>query len=393
MLLVGFRHSDARIRQTYDGPLIPVRYLDKRRLVGRILTVIFNQIRESNVQQIQIPFHRNQTVILCLLLFEQQIDVIIWMSTQNKFPSVQQQFVQPDFLHLDMLLLIVGLRQIQQAVYQLRHSASIEQHVLHCLPVLLPASFLLQRQIQLCYQGCQRRTQFVRHIADKHFLRVERYLQALQQSIESRTQFSQFIFFVFHRKPPVNMQCRNGFCFFHNIPNRFQRRTGKKIPCCKQQRQSDNKQDDQRFLQLQQIIVAISVVSNGRYNVVFPSERIAYSHSLILANIELHLLFFQNTVYHGTVFLDNIVLYRIVIKHLEVGRIDSHFHFVDKLLVVQINRLHGLCIYLILKKQMRLCHCLTFQVVEKRLAARMFAYQINQHHAQQKNGRRNTRIL
>lgn len=82
MLLVGFRHSDARIRQTYDGPLVPVRDLDKRRLVGRILTVIFNQIRESNIQQIQIPFHRNQTVILCLLLFEQQIDVIIWMSTQ-----------------------------------------------------------------------------------------------------------------------------------------------------------------------------------------------------------------------------------------------------------------------------------------------------------------------
>ena len=82
-----------------------------------------------------------------------------------------------------------------------------------------------------------------------------------------------------------------------------------------------------------------------------------------------------------------------MIKHLEVGRIDSHFHLVDKLLVVQINRLHGLRIDLILKKQMRLCNCLTLQVMEKRLAARMFAYQINQHHAQQKNGCRNARIL
>ena len=72
-------------------------------------------------------------------------------------------------------------------------------------------------------------------------------------------------------------------------------------------------------------------------------------------------------------FLDDIVLGGVVVEHLKIGRINSDFHLVNELGVVQVDVLHGLGIYAVLQKKIRLCNRLGTQRVAKCVVSGMLA--------------------
>lgn len=75
-----------------------------------------------------------------------------------------------------------------------------------------------------------------------------------------------------------------------------------------------------------------------------------------------------------------------MIKHPEVCGINSHFHFIDELLVVGVDGLHGSCICPVVQEQVGFGDGFTLQIVEECIAPGAFAYPVNKYHAYQKNG-------
>lgn len=83
----------------------------------------------------------------------------------------------------------------------------------------------------------------------------------------------------------------------------------------------------------------------------------------------------------------------VVVEHVKIGGIDGNLYLVDKLPIVQINRLHGLGIYLSGQEEVGLGNAFALQVSEESLVAGMFADQVNEHHAKQKYGCRNAGVF
>ena len=118
-----------------------------------------------------------------------------------------------------------------------------------------------------------------------------------------------------------------------------------------------------------------------------------HSYALVFSDVEFNFLFLKDFLDHPFGFLHNIVVDGIVVEHVEIGGIDGNLYLVDKLLVVQINRLHGLGIYLSGKEEIGLGNAFALQVSEESLVACMFADQVNEHHAKQKDGCRNAGVF
>lgn len=186
---------------------------------------------------------------------------------------------------------------------------------------------------------------------------------------------------------------RHALCFADNVTDRFQRSPYQEITDHKQQGQADDEQHQQGFPQFSQVIISVPIVGRSRDHIRFSLPGIEHSHALIVAHIKLDFPILQDVINHLPVFLHDVILNRIVIQHPEIGGIDSHLHLIDEFTVVQINGLHGRCVHLLLKKQMRLGYRLLLQVVKKSPAARMLAHQINQYHTQQEYHSNHSGIL
>lgn len=78
---------------------------------------------------------------------------------------------------------------------------------------------------------------------------------------------------------------------------------------------------------------------------------IEHAYTLIPADIEIYLLLPDDAVHHATVFLYDVVLYGVMIKHAEIGGINGNLDLVDELAVVEIDRLHRARIDLIAQKR------------------------------------------
>ena len=118
-----------------------------------------------------------------------------------------------------------------------------------------------------------------------------------------------------------------------------------------------------------------------------------HSDALVFSDMEFNLFFLYDFVDHHLRFLHDVVVDGIVVEHVEIGGIDGNLYLVDKLPIVQINRLHGLGIYLSGQEEIGLGNAFAFQVSEESLVAGMFADQVNEHHAKQKYGCRNAGVF
>ena len=133
-----------------------------------------------------------------------------------------------------------------------------------------------------------------------------------------------------------------------------------------------------------QVVVAITVVGRRRDHIILSIKGIEHTDSLVVAD---------DAIDHSLIFLDNVVLYGVVIEHLEIGRVDGDLYLIDKFLIVQVDGLHGAGIHLVLEEKMRFGDRLASQVVEKCPAPGLLAHQVDQEHAEGEHRRGDTRIL
>ena len=171
--------------------------------------------------------------------------------------------------------------------------------------------------------------------------------------------------------------------FFYDSPYGIQRQARKKITHHKEQAQPYEKQQEERFAQLNQVGVSITIVGGGSNDVWLSLEAIYHANALISALVKGYLLLTQNGPYHARCLFNNVTLYGIVVKHLELRSIYRHLYFVNKLTVIKVNRLHGSGISLPRQEQMRLGYSLTPQLPEESLATRLFTQEIDHGQAQQ----------
>ena len=139
--------------------------------------------------------------------------------------------------------------------------------------------------------------------------------------------------------------------------------------------------------------MAVAVVGGGGHDIFFSFVEVHHAYALILAYAELYLSLSEYLVYHLLRLLHYVVVYGIVVEHVEVGGIYSHLHLVDELAVVQIHRLHGLCIHLSGKEQISLRYALALEVAEESLRAGVLAEQVYENRAQQEDGSCDTGIF
>ena len=85
----------------------------------------------------------------------------------------------------------------------------------------------------------------------------------------------------------------------------------------------------------------------------------------------------KNLGNHFRILFDNIIVDGVVVEHVEVCGIYSHFHLINKLFIIQVDGLHDVGIYLVLQEQMYLSDSFTFQVMEEGIASDMLADQID----------------
>ena len=85
----------------------------------------------------------------------------------------------------------------------------------------------------------------------------------------------------------------------------------------------------------------------------------------------------KNLGNHFRILFDNVIVDGIVVEHVEVCGIYSHFHFINKLLIIQVDGLHDVGIYLVLQEQMYFGDSFTLQVMEEGIASDMLADQID----------------
>ena len=138
VFLIGFGHAHSVVRQADDGPFLPKGNLYERGFVCRILAVVLYQVGKGDIQQIQVPADRYLPVVIRIILFEKQFDVIVGVCLEQVVPGIEQQLVQTDFLHFQLFLLVISLGQIQQTVNKFCHSPRIVQ----CMPDGIPVLFL-----------------------------------------------------------------------------------------------------------------------------------------------------------------------------------------------------------------------------------------------------------
>ena len=189
------------------------------------------------------------------------------------------------------------------------------------------------------------------------------------------------------------MGCGNGFSLVHDVSYRFEGEFCQNIAGDEEQRQSDDEEADEGFLQAHQVVVAVAVISGSRNNIILSLILENHSDALVFSDMEFNLFFLYDFVDHHLRFLHDVVVDGIVVKHVKIGGIDGNFYLVDKLSIVQINRLHGLGIYLSGQEEIGLGNAFALQVSEESLVAGMFADQVNEHHAKQKYGCRNAGVF
>ena len=185
----------------------------------------------------------------------------------------------------------------------------------------------------------------------------------------------------------------NSFSLVHDVSYRFEREPCQNIAGDKEQRQSDDKKANEGFLQTHQVVVAVAVISGSRNNIILSLVLENHSDALVFSDMEFNLFFLNDFLDHPFGFLHDVVVDGIVVKHVEIGGIDGNLYLVDKLPVVQINRLHGLGIYLPSQEEIGLGDSFALQVSEESLVACMFADQVNEHHTKQKDGCRNAGVF
>ena len=185
----------------------------------------------------------------------------------------------------------------------------------------------------------------------------------------------------------------NGFSLVHDVSYRFEGEPSQNIAGDEEQRQSDDEEADKGFLQSHKVVVAVAVISGSRNNIILSLVLENHSYALVFSDVEFNFLFLKDFLDHPFGFLHDVVVDGVVVEHVEIGGIDGNLYLVDKLLVVQINRLHGLGIYLSCQEKIGLGNAFALQVSEESLVAGMFADQVNEHHAKQKDGCRNAGVF
>ena len=65
------------------------------------------------------------------------------MCAQEQGPDIEQEFVQPDRLHFDLFLPVIGLGQVEQTVDEFCHAGGILQGVMDGFAVLFFVPFFL----------------------------------------------------------------------------------------------------------------------------------------------------------------------------------------------------------------------------------------------------------
>ena len=189
------------------------------------------------------------------------------------------------------------------------------------------------------------------------------------------------------------MRCRDGSRFTDDSANRLQCGARKQIARHEKQEHAYDEQNPERSPHLGQVVVPITVVCCGRYDVVVSIECIQHADSLVVSDVKLDAAILQDSGDHGGVLLDDVILDSVVVEHPETGRIDGHFDFVDKVAVVEMNLLHDPGIHLVLQKQVGLGDGLAFEGMEEGFAARMFADQVDRRQAYEEYGGGGSRVF
>ena len=112
VLFVLVRHAHTVVRKADDGPFFPERNLDKRSLVPGVLAIVFDEVYERCCKQVTITDCCEHLVIFSFLL-EYEFHMEIGVRPQDKFPCIEQQFVQTDFFSFDLFRFIIRFGKVQ----------------------------------------------------------------------------------------------------------------------------------------------------------------------------------------------------------------------------------------------------------------------------------------
>ena len=82
-----------------------------------------------------------------------------------------------------------------------------------------------------------------------------------------------------------------------------------------------------------------------------------------------------------------------MVEYPEIGSVYSYFHLINELTIIEIYRLHGFYINLIVKKQMGFSDSFASQATIKRITAQMFVHTIDSGHKHEKDSGRDTCIF
>ena len=123
--------------------------------------------------------------------------------------------------------------------------------------------------------------------------------------------------------------------------------------------------------------MSVTVVSCGRHNISLSVEWINHPDGLVFSDIKFNFLLLENLGNHFRILFDNIIVDGVVVEHVKVCGIYSHFHLINKLLIIQVDGLHDVGIYLVLQEQMHFGDSFALQVMEEGIASDMLADQID----------------
>lgn len=373
--------------------MVPVGDVDAREAVAGVFAVVFDQVDEGDGEQVEVTLDGDHALVVGLLLFEKQLDAVIGVGPEDKRPHVEQQFVEADLLHLDLLLPVVGPGQVEQSVDQAGHAAGILQRTAHRPTVVFAAPLLLQGEVQLGDECRQRGPQLVRNVADKLLLGIERGFEPCKQVVERQRQLAQFVPGVLHGKAPVDPRGGDRPGLLHDAAHRLQGGTGQQITGCKKQKHPDNEQHAESHAQLGQIGVPVAVVGRRRHDVVRSAEGIEHPDSLIPSDAELDPVQVADPGDHRRILLDDVAADGVVVEHAEVGRVDRHLDLVDEVAVVEVDLLHGPGIDPALQEEVGLGDRLALEIMIKGPAARVFADQIDGRQTGEEDGGRGQGVL
>ena len=363
--------------------------MDAREAVAGVFAVVLDQVGKGDGEQVEIALDGDHAFVVGLLLFEKQFDAVVGVGPEDERSHVEQQFVEADLLHLDLLLPVVGLGQVEQSVDQAGHA----QRASHCPAVVLAAPLLLQGEVQFGDERRQRGPQFVRDVADKLFLGMERGFEPCEQVVERQSQLAQFVPGVLHGKAPVDPRGGDRPGLLHDAAHRLQGGAGQQIAGCEEQQHADQEQGGERHPQLGQIGVPVAVVGCRRYDVVLLSEAVEHPDGLVLSDAELDPVQVADPGDHRRILLDDVAADGVVVEHAGIGRVDRHLDLVDEVAVVEVDLLHGPGIDPSLQEEMCLGDRLALEGMVEGPAARVFADQIDGRQTGEEDGGRGQGVL